>query len=739
MNENTNFNYINLSPFKWFVLENFPYIEADFDALTNWQLFCKLGKEMNKIIEKVNLTGQQTEDLTKAFNELKNYVDNYFSDLNVQEQINKKLDEMAQTGELSNIITNLLKLNPILIIDTIEQIKNSSNFIIGNLIRTKGFYNINDGGSALYFIRSKNENEIINNITTFETQNNLVAQYIEENKVVNIKQFGCLNDGVFDNFEILQTVLDNFKNIIIDEGTFYSSQILNIYSNTSISGNGTLLSNISISGEIGETINTSSIEENKINTTHKFNINDLLLIFYEETEDKTNNKRQIVTTSSEDGKLSNNLCNFNNNYSVRLLNSVKNVNIDNITIKGTLRISYAQDIFINKITQIDGYLSISYSYNVNVQNSLLKLGNDKRIDCQRGSSNCNFENLKFLGGNTPSDNGALKLNQVFYSNVNNCNFGTPNRDVEGYTGYFHAFMIDGAITEDNYPNNPSQFINVSNCNTAKGFTNSYFITLGKNIRLNNIYGYKTQIKNSDNVSISNSNIDDLYNETNNNNIIISNTIINTITQGSRSNIKFINCNINDFAIAQNVHNVYLQNCSINRFINTFISNNSAYNIFIDNCEIFDTCQIAGINKGRFNIISHCPIIINQLYYADCNLLIIENKNDYFTNLHIQNSEHNRIFYDITEEAIANTPLNNLLTNDLMLKNIVQTINFVNSNNPDNNVTQSFVKSNNYPSDESRHYKGEIILSTNPYSTGFIGWVCVETGNPGRWKGFGVIS
>ena len=42
--------------------------------------------------------------------------------------------------------------------------------------------------------------------------------------------------------------------------------------------------NISISGEIGETTNTSSIEENKINTTHKFNINDLLLVFYEETE-----------------------------------------------------------------------------------------------------------------------------------------------------------------------------------------------------------------------------------------------------------------------------------------------------------------------------------------------------------------------------------------------------------------------------------------------------------------------
>ena len=33
------YNYTNLTPFKWFILENFPFIEASFDALTNYQLF----------------------------------------------------------------------------------------------------------------------------------------------------------------------------------------------------------------------------------------------------------------------------------------------------------------------------------------------------------------------------------------------------------------------------------------------------------------------------------------------------------------------------------------------------------------------------------------------------------------------------------------------------------------------------------------------------------------------------
>lgn len=98
------FEYKNLTPFKWFVLENFPFIEADFDALTEWQLFCKLGKEINKIIDSQNLVGEQAETLTKAFNELKNYVDNYFKNLDVQNEIDNKLNKMASDGTLDTII-----------------------------------------------------------------------------------------------------------------------------------------------------------------------------------------------------------------------------------------------------------------------------------------------------------------------------------------------------------------------------------------------------------------------------------------------------------------------------------------------------------------------------------------------------------------------------------------------------------------------------------------------------------
>ena len=35
--------------------------------------------------------------------------------------------------------------------------------------------------------------------------------------------------------------------------------------------------------------------------------------------------------------------------------------------------------------------------------------------------------------------------------------------------------------------------------------------------------------------------------------------------------------------------------------------------------------------------------------------------------------------------------------------------------------------------------GDIIWNLTPTSGGYIGWVCIEEGTPGKWKGFGSIS
>lgn len=82
-----------LTPFKLVVLQNFPYIEADFDALTNYGTMCKIVEYLNKTIEQQNLTSENTNALL-----------DWFENLDVQDEIDDKLDRMAQDGTLTQLI-----------------------------------------------------------------------------------------------------------------------------------------------------------------------------------------------------------------------------------------------------------------------------------------------------------------------------------------------------------------------------------------------------------------------------------------------------------------------------------------------------------------------------------------------------------------------------------------------------------------------------------------------------------
>lgn len=166
-----NFNFKKLPPFKWFVLQNFPFIEADFDAITYYQLLCKLAEEINKVINSNNSIGQQTENLTKAYNELQSYVEHYFDNLNIQEEINNKLDEMAEDGTLENILLDYVLLNNIIELENIEELKNST-VNVNKLVQTQNFYN-NDGNGSLFKI--VDDNLYVDNINTILLNNGLKA------------------------------------------------------------------------------------------------------------------------------------------------------------------------------------------------------------------------------------------------------------------------------------------------------------------------------------------------------------------------------------------------------------------------------------------------------------------------------------------------------------------------------------------------------------------------------------
>lgn len=192
------FEYKNLSPFKWFVLENFPFIEADFDALTDWQLYCKLGKEINKIIDSQNVVGTEMENVTNAFIELQNYVDNYFKNLDVQDEINNKLNEMAKDGTLEEIISQYITTNIVRSFNNIDDLKNNTDLEKNMTVNVLGRFEKNDGLGSLYFIREKTNEDVESDDLIF-LQNNLVAEKINnysglttKNNLYGIRNNACI-------------------------------------------------------------------------------------------------------------------------------------------------------------------------------------------------------------------------------------------------------------------------------------------------------------------------------------------------------------------------------------------------------------------------------------------------------------------------------------------------------------------------------------------------------------------
>lgn len=204
-------NFRKLRPFPWFCLNNFPFIEQTFDEINYWNLLGRVVGKLNEVIDSTNKMGGQVEDLTILVNQLKDYMEHYFDNLDVQEEINNKLDEMAEDGTLASIVETFINASCIKYYSNVEEMKSATNLYEGNIAETKGFYSENDNGNAQYIIREKVENETADNISTFEINDiTLIAEIINPN---NLLQLGIVNDGLTDNGNKLSTILNKYTNI----------------------------------------------------------------------------------------------------------------------------------------------------------------------------------------------------------------------------------------------------------------------------------------------------------------------------------------------------------------------------------------------------------------------------------------------------------------------------------------------------------------------------------------------
>lgn len=172
--------------FKNYIFKTIPL--AFDESMSYYETLCALLHYLkNTVIPAVDNNADAVIELQNLYTQLKEYVDNYFDNLDVQEEINNKLDAMVESGELQEIIASYLNSKAIFAFDTVNDMKDAENLIDGSYARTLGYETLNDGGGCLYKI----------------TETPLENYYHEQ-----------LNNGLYAN------IINDFENNYYDEITY---------------------------------------------------------------------------------------------------------------------------------------------------------------------------------------------------------------------------------------------------------------------------------------------------------------------------------------------------------------------------------------------------------------------------------------------------------------------------------------------------------------------------------------
>lgn len=215
----------NIHPISPFVTYCQKVIPLAFDeSLSYYEALCAL---VHYLKHEVTPAVNENAD---AVTELQNYVANYFDNLDVQEEINNKLDAMAEDGTLQEIISVYINTNATLCFNSVSEMKSASNLIDGSFAQTLGYHTKNDGGEGLYKIRTVTNDDMEDDGSIIPLDNeSLVAELIIKESTVNIKQFGAKGDDLTDDTtriqECITFALNNGYSVFIPSGVFRISKV----------------------------------------------------------------------------------------------------------------------------------------------------------------------------------------------------------------------------------------------------------------------------------------------------------------------------------------------------------------------------------------------------------------------------------------------------------------------------------------------------------------------------------
>ena len=205
-----------MNKFHAWAFQNFPFMESTFKEIDNYHL-------MMDILHYLKEQLKDYQELVKEVEEL----EQWFNNLDVQEEINNKLEEMVESGELQEIISQYLNSTAIFAFDNVANMKSATNLINGSYAKTLGYYSKNDGGSSTYKIRTITNEDVVDEMTIIAMNDEtLVAELIYGNKI-NIKQLGAKPEVGYDNTLYFEKALTLSANeIYIPNGIYEVGQLV---------------------------------------------------------------------------------------------------------------------------------------------------------------------------------------------------------------------------------------------------------------------------------------------------------------------------------------------------------------------------------------------------------------------------------------------------------------------------------------------------------------------------------
>lgn len=218
---NLNKEVITLPPFKRFCMSIGELPTSYLESMTYYESLLWFTKYLkDTVIPTINNNGLAVEELQTKYVELVEYVNNYFDNLDIQTEIDNKLDDMAEQGQLAEIIAQYLEISSVLGFDTKSALKGAENIVSGSICKTIGDLTYNDGKGNYYKIRDLEEGDVIDDdelvaLTNFET---LVAEKLPDYRMNQVESaITTLNNTTIPNIETQIADIQNRKWIFVGD------------------------------------------------------------------------------------------------------------------------------------------------------------------------------------------------------------------------------------------------------------------------------------------------------------------------------------------------------------------------------------------------------------------------------------------------------------------------------------------------------------------------------------------